>query len=101
MYETNKTSPETIFKDLENIYMDKLKLHGVEITSHVTWFSEKLTSSIDGLVIKNQDHLVTLMFFSNNWWFISGTLQHISFFYKTMLLLMEEIIFLKKKTSLW
>ena len=35
---------------MEKMYIAELKPHNIEITSHVTRFSEKLTSSIEGLV---------------------------------------------------
>ena len=44
------------------MYIEELKIHCIDISSHVTRFSEILASSIDDLVIKNQNNVATACF---------------------------------------
>ena len=44
------------------MYIEELKPHNIEMTSHVTRFSVKLTSSLENLVAKTQNKVVTVCF---------------------------------------
>ena len=67
IYDTEQETPGTIFlvREMEKMYIAELKPHNIEITSHVTRFSEKLTSSIESLVSKTQNKVATVCFFRN------------------------------------
>ena len=66
LYQSELERPGIIYRvrDLEKMYIEDLDGHGIQVHSHVTRFAEKLSSSIDGLVVKTQAKVTTVCFSS-------------------------------------
>ena len=64
MFDTENKTHGTIFraKDLENMYIEHLKYHNIEGSSHVTRFTEKLVYSVKNLEATTTGRIPTVFF---------------------------------------